>query len=312
MFLKYLINPKPSIIFFFIVFCIVFTIFPLINTEFTVFFNHKNISPIFLFLSAIIIPFFTSLGLNNMIYEKNVVRKENLVIGIIFILISSSFTNNIELWVSAFIMLFLFNFLIGSYQKELPFTQFYNSAFILSLITFLYPNLIYLAIIFIVSGINYNNMNWRIFFTLLLGLITPYIFYYMFVFILEKELEFPNFVNFSKINLLSIKDADDAFKVWIGIILLVMIFSFMELLLWLYKKSIKSRKTFMTIIWTFILSIIIAVCSGKDYLYFCLIPLAIIIGNYFVYTKNRKIANILFYMLVISSFYYKYMNTYNL
>jgi hypothetical protein len=35
-------------------------------------------------------------------------------------------------------------------------------------------------------------------------------------------------------------------------------------------------------------------------------PLCIIIGNYFTYTKNRKVANLLFLLLVLSSFYYKY------
>ena len=67
----------------------------------------------------------------------------------------------------------------------------------------------------------------------------------------------------------------------------------------------------MTIIWFFIISIIIAAYSNWEYFYFTKIPLAIIISNYFVYTKSRRIANILFSLLVISSFYYKYMIVFN-
>ena len=67
----------------------------------------------------------------------------------------------------------------------------------------------------------------------------------------------------------------------------------------------------MTIIWFFIISILVAIYSGWEYFYFPLMPLAIVIGNYFVYTKKRKIANILFSLLMISSFYFKYMIAFN-
>ena len=48
----------------------------------------------------------------------------------------------------------------------------------------------------------------------------------------------------------------------------------------------------MTIIWFFIVSILVAIYFGWDYFYFSLIPLSVIIGNYFVYTKKRKLAKI--------------------
>jgi len=310
MLLKTLINPKPSIILFFSVFCILFVFIPLIQFETTTIFNHSNLHPLIVLLIAIAAPFFLSTGLNNIIYEKNVIRKENIVISYVFILISSPFVNIVEAWVSSFALLFLFNFLIDSYQKDLPFSQFYNASIILGGLSFVYSNLIFLALLLIISGINYSNLNWRIIITILFGLLTPYLFYFVFVFLTETDFQIPTF-NLLQINLSIGEALHISKKIWIGILSVIILVSFIELFMWLYKKSIKSRRTFMTIIWFFVITLLIALYSNWEYFYFTLIPLSIIIGNYFVYTKNRLLANSLFLLLIISSLYYKYMIGFN-
>ena len=311
MFLRLLINPKPSIILFFIVFCILFALVPLIKFELNNVFLHSYFHPFIVLLMAISIPFLLSTGLNNIIYEKNIIRKENLVLAYVYILISTPFINTVEVWTSSFLLLFVFNFLAESYQKDLPFSQFYNASIILGFLTYFYPNLIFLILVLIINGINYSNINWRIIFTILLGLITPYLFYFVFIFISGGTVSFPAFFNLSKIYIPNIQEMHLSKIIWLTTLLFIMLFSFFELFSWLYKKSIKSRKTFMTIIWFFIITILIASYSGWHYFYFSLIPLAIIIGNYFVYSKKKKIASILFSLLMISSFYYRYMIIFN-
>jgi len=311
MFLKPLINPKPSIILFFIVFCVLFTVFPLIQFDLATVFSHPSLPPLIVLLLAITLPFFLSIGLSNIIYEKNIIRKENLVIAGVFILISPTFLNTVELWASSLLVLFLFNFLLESYQKDLPFSQFYNASMILGVLTFAYPNIICLVLVLIISGINYGNLNWRISFTIFLGLITPYLSCFVFVFVAEKSFVTPKFFAFSQNSFSAIQECPPSKAIWFAVLLLVITFSFFELFTWLYKKSIKSRRTFMTIVWFFIISFLIAAYSSWEYFYFSLLPLAIIIGNYFVYTKKRKIANVLFALLVISSFYYKYTIAFN-
>lgn len=307
MFLKHLINPKPSTLIFFIGFCILFACLPLLQFDVeSVFMNMKINSWIILPLS-IALPFFISMGLNNMIYEKNIIRKENLLISFIFILTSCSFTNTLQAWVGAFLLLFLFNYLLDSYQKELPFSQFYNASFLLAILTFIFPNSIYLIFIIVIAGINYSNLNFRIIITIILGLITPYLFYFIFSYISNIAFLMPQFFDFSQIKLSTVNYWHLSKKIWVATVIIILLFSFIEIFKWLYKKSIKSRRTFMTIIWFLIFSMIIALHSSWQYFYFTLIPISIIMGNYFVYTKNRKIANILFLLLVISSFYYKYM-----
>ena len=196
MFLKHLINPRPSIILLFFVFCVVFAVFPLLESELSILFKHLHLPPVVILFSGIIIPFFLSTGLNNLIYEKNIIRKENLVIGCVFILISCAFINTVKAWAASFLLLFLFNFLVESYQKDLPFSQFYNASIILGALTFIYPNLICLILLLIISSINYSGLNWRIIFTILLGLITPYLFYFVFVFVTETTSFIPEFFNF--------------------------------------------------------------------------------------------------------------------
>ena len=307
MFLKHLINPKPSTLIFFIGFCILFACLPLLQFDIENVFMNMKINSWIILLLSIALPFFISMGLNNMIYEKNIIRKENLLISFIFILTSCSFTNTLQAWLGAFILLFLFNYLLDSYQKELPFSQFYNASFLLAILTFIFPNSIYLIFIIVIAGINYSNLNFRIIITIILGLITPYLFYFVFSYISNIAFNIPQFFDFSKIKLSTVNYWHLSKKIWVATVMIILLFSFVEIFNWLYKKSIKSRRTFMTVIWFLIVSTIIALQSNWQYFYFTLIPVSIIMGNYFVYTKNRKIANILFLLLVISSFYYKYM-----
>ncbi len=311
MFLKRLINPKPSIILFFIVFYALFVLLPLIQFKADIVFYHAFLHPVIVLIIALTIPLFLSIGLNNMIYEKNIIQKENLVIGMVFVLISNPFINTVEAWSASFLLLFLFNFLMQSYQKDLPFSQFYNASMILGVLTFIYPNLIFLSLLLIISGINFSNLNWRIILTILLGLITPYIFYFVFTFLTDTHFSLPKFFKFSKNTFAIIHAEKLSIIIWEAALILITLFSFFELFMWLYKKSIKSRRAFMTIIWFFVISILIASYSGMEYFYFSILPLSIIIGNYFVYTKKRTIANILFSILIISSVYFKCMITFN-
>ena len=311
MFLKHLINPKPTIILFFVIFCVVFNIIPLINYDFNaIFITDKNSSYLVFFL-GLTLPFFQALGLNNLIYEKNIIKKDNLVIGFVFILIGSSFFNSVNEWGSSFILLFFLNFILESYQKDYPFSEFFNAALLLSIVSVSFPNTIYFSLLFLVSGINYTNNNWRTIFVVLLAMTIPYIFYFVYAFLSNSAFVIPEFTQFELIKHPKLIWNPSPLNIWLVVLSLIGFISIIELFRWLYKKSIKSRKSFLSIFAYFVISIIIALYSGYDYFFFTLTPLAVIIGNYFVYSKSRKIANILFVILVISSFYYKYLIAYN-
>ena len=306
MFLKHLINPKPKILLFFIVFFIVFCCIPLFQFSIQKVFYHEFAPTFITFLLAISIPSFHALGLNNLIYEKNIIRKENLIIGFVYLLICTPFTNTLTEWIVSFFLLFFLNYIFESYQKEYPFSQIFNALFILSILSFILPNILYLAILVIISGINYSNLNWRNLSIGIIGLITPYVFYFLYTIIFGKPFDFPKFTNLILISLSDISSISLPKLIWIFTLIITSCISFIELFKWLYKKSIRSRKSFLIIFFYFLLVFILLVFNGLQSWCFLMTPLCIVIGNYFTYTKNRKAANLLFLLLVLSSVYYKY------
>ena len=305
MFLKHLINPKPTIILFFIVFCVVFSCIPLLQLPIQEIFYHKWASPFIVLLLAILIPSFHALGLNNLIYEKNIIRKENLIIGFVYLLICTPFVNTLTEWFVSFLLLFFLNYIFESYQKEYPFSQIFNAVFILSILSFLLPNLLYLALLIIISGINYSNLNLRNVSVSCIGFITPYFFYFLYTVLFEKEFFLLEFTSLKLINIPETLPSLPAL-IWITLMVITSFIAFIELFKWLYKKSIRSRKSFLIIFSYFLLLFILLLFSGLQSWYFLMTPLCIVIGNYFTYTKNRKVANLLFLLLALSSFYYKY------
>ena len=283
-----------------------FSSIPLLQFSIPQVFFHKWISSAIVFLLAILLPSFHALGLNNLIYEKNIIRKENLVLGFVYLLICTPFTNTLIEWAVSFILLFVLNYIFDSYQKEYPFSQIFNAAFILSSLSFISPNLLYLTLLIIISGINYSNLKCRNLNVVCIGLITPYLFYFLYTILFEKAFVFAEFPSLKLINLPNINTIILPKLIWICILLITSIFAFVELFRWLYKKSIQSRKSFLIVFYYFILIFILTLFKGLNSWYFLMTPLCIIIGNYFTYTKNRRIANLLFLLLVLSSLYYKY------
>ncbi len=306
MFLKHLINPRPTIILFFIVFCFVFTCIPLLQFPSKLVFSHDWIPPFAILLLGLIIPSFHALGINNLIYEKNIIRKDNLVLGFVYLLICTPFTNTLSEWFASFFLLFFLNYIFETYQKEYPFSQIFNASFILSLLSFVFPEIAYLLILIMISGINYSNINWRNLTIACIGLITPYFFYFTYTFLFEKPYFLPSFEPLKLITFPTLSTIVLPKLIWLSILIIISLFSFIELFKWLYKKSIRSRKSFLIIFFYLILFLALLIFGSIQSWYFLMTPLCIIIGNYFTYTKGRKIANLLFLLLVISSFYYKY------
>jgi len=306
MFLKHLINPKPTIMLFFIVFSIVFSCIPLLQFPIQEVFYHEWASPFIVLLLGILIPSFHALGLNNLIYEKNIIRKDNLVLGFVYLLICTPFVNTLTEWAVSFLLLFFLNYIFESYQKEYPFSQIFNAFFILSILSFIFPNLLYLTLLIIISGSNYSNLNRRNLSISFIGLITPYFFCFLYAVLFEQAFVFPEFTGLKLINLPDINSITLPKLIWISILLITSFIAFIELFKWLYKKSIRSRKSFLIIFFYFLLLFILLLFSGIQSWCFLMTALCIVLGNYFTYTKNRKVANLLFLLLALSSFYYKY------
>ena len=306
MFLKHLINPRPTIILFFIIFCILFICLPLLNFPFELVFSHQWASPVFVCLLGFLIPAFNALGINNLIYEKNIIRKENLVLGFVFLLLCTPFVNTVSEWITSFFLLFFLNSILETYQKEHPFSHVFNAGVILSVFSFIFPNLLFLMLLILISGINYSNLNWRSLFISCIGIIVPYFFYFTYAYLFDKTFILPTFETLKIIKFHYLNDLNISKLIWLSILLLISFLSFIELFRWLYKKSIRSRKSFVIILFYFTLIMLLTIFGGLKSWYFLMTPLSVIIGNYFTYTQNKKIGNYLFLLFIISSLYCRY------
>ena len=307
MFLKHLINPRPTIILFFIVFCILFVAIPLLNYSLTPLFSHNWIPDYIVLITAIAIPSFHALGLNNLIYEKSIIRKDNLVIGFVYLLICTPFISTLTEWTVSFFLLFFLNYLLESYQRDYPFSQVFNASLILSILSFIAPNTAGLIILIIISGIYFSNLSWSSLATIIIGVSIPYLFYFTYCILTETNFIIPNFTAFYQLQLPTINSIAIPKLVWIIILSVISLVAFIELIAWLYKKSIRSRKSFFIIIFYLIITSIIALYSSTNSWYYIMTPLSVIIGNFFIYSRFKKPSNLLFILLVISSIYYRYM-----
>lgn len=306
MFLKHLINPNPSILLFFGFFSLIFVAIPLINFDIHVVFDHFYFPPIIVFFLSLVAPFFLSVGLNNLIYQKNILKKENILIGWVFVLLSAPITNNVKLWLPLFALLFMTKFLFSSYQKDRPFSQLYNASFILGIASFFYPSLAILLFLLVINTINYSNFSIRILIIVLLGFATPFLLSIIFSFLTNIDVPMPETSNLDRFDFSQFHHLHLSKLSWLIVLMIILLLSFNELFTWLYKKSIKSRKTFKTLIWFFFILIIISMFFGLEYLFFLLFPLSVIISNYFIYSKKRTLANVLFALLLVTSLSYRF------
>ena len=138
-----------------------------------------------------------------------------------------------------------------------------------------------------------------------IGLLTPYIFLWMYEFLMQESFYFPRLefeyskisINYSKLDFYEI--------IWYTTIFVIVIISLVEIFRWIYKKSVRSRESFIIILFYLIITIILFLFNERNFSYLIFIPLSILITNFFVYSKSTKIAEIIFILFVFSSIFYR-------
>ena len=303
MLLKRLKTTTPITIIFFIVFAVLFWCLPILNHSISDKYLHSFFSPLSIFILGFFLLLLHSIGLNNMIYEKDVIKKSSLVLAPVFLLLTTPFIFQIESWIISFLLLFFLNTLFTFYQKERPFSYAFNANFLIGCIAIFYADILLLYCLNIVTLLTFRNLNWRSFLISILGILLPFLFYWTYTFLFEISFTITlssrdiNLINFP--NMFTMGYAELSWYIIVGFILL---FSFLELLLWMNKKSIRSRKSFLLII-----SFLVICCFIKiDNSYFLIVtPLSIVLANFFVYSKRKRLTEILFFLFVLSSMYYR-------
>ena len=297
MIIEKLINSKTQTVIFFFIVSIIYLLLPLLklfelNSETIKIFN-------LIFSSATL--FFSSLYLTNIIFEKSIIKKNNIVVPIVFLALCMPLVNFNFLMIGNLILLISLNEVFNLYQKTNPFTNLFNCSFAISacmLIFNYYFGLFYILVPF--SLYIFGNNSWRSYFVSIIGLLCPIILFY--------------FLKFNGINLNYEKQLGISFlnihelKYWIILFFILCFFSTVELIVWINKKSSKSRRCFYVIFLYLVISISIFLFSrDSDFLLFSIAPISIIISNFFIYSRFRFISNLLLITFILNSLYNRFL-----
>ena len=306
MILKSLKNSHSYLIILFLLFSILFFIPSFFTLQFQSIENQFPFYSILLLLISATLTFFHSIGLNNLIYDKDVIKKPNFVLAFVFLLLNTTFVINHKMMLISFVLLFFLNYLLKLYKQKQPFALVFNAGILLSILSLYIPNILLLFPIIFISTLIFGNMDWRVITISILSLFTPYFFLWSYQIFTQTELYFPIFEFDFKLFNFSIEELELNQKIWFSVLLLVSLLSFFELFRWIYKKSIKSRESFTIIILYFIFSMFIFLFSEKEESVILIVtPLSIIISNYFVYHKKIRLSEFIFFLFLFSSIFYR-------
>ena len=308
MLLETLINPKPKTTVYFAVISCLFLAIP--SLEVSLIDSYSDFSyPYLIFFSSIFILLLHAFGLNNLIYNNNIIKKENLIIATVFISLNTFNIGMFKDIISSFLLLFFVNKLFESYQKEYPFNEVFICSLIISLLVIINSIMVLLLPLIVISALIFNFSNWRCYIVSLIGLSMPLLIYVIFMSLVGDEITPFKYVSIPIFSdniaeLLIFYKANS----WVAnIFILITIISLFEFFNWLYKKSIRSRKSFFILLSYLIIAIAIGIFGNEKNWYIILAPISVFIANYFTYTKKRNLANILFYVFIFTSLYYRCM-----
>ena len=306
MILKSLKNSHSYLIILFLLFSILFFIPSFFTLQFQSIENQFPFYSILLLLISATLTFFHSIGLNNLIYDKDIIKKPNFVLAFVFLLLNTTFVINHKMMLISFVLLFFLNYLLKLYKQKQPFALVFNAGILLSILSLYIPNILLLFPIIFISSLIFRNMDWRVITISILSLFTPYFFLWSYQIFTQTELYFPIFEFDFKLFNFNIEELELNQKIWFSVLLLVSLLSFFELFRWIYKKSIKSRESFTIIILYFIFSMFIFLFSEKEESVILIVtPLSIIISNYFVYHKKIRLSEFIFFLFLFSSIFYR-------
>lgn len=308
MLLETLINPKPKTTVYFAVISFLFLAIP--SLEVSLVNSYSEFSyPYLIFFSSIFILLLHAFGLNNLIYNNNIIKKENLIIATVFISLNTFNIGVFKDIISSFLLLFFVNKLFESYQKEYPFNEIFICSLIISLLVIINSIMVLLLPLIVISSLIFNFSNWRCYIVSLIGLSMPLLIYVIFMSLVGDEITPFKYVSVPTFSdniagLIIFYKANS----WVAnIFILITTISLFEFFNWLYKKSIRSRKSFFILLSYLIISIAIGIFGNEKNWYIVLAPISVFIANYFTYTKKRNLANILFYVFIFTSLYYRCM-----
>ena len=322
MLVKKLKTNKPSVYIAFFVFAVFFLITNIIfdnqpsiehnHPIFSFFGNFFIRNHIFSNVLLFVISLLIAMGWNNALSERGVFKNITIIPAFLFIIFSSVFTLS-SIWICVFILLFILNKLMLCFQNEKPYSLLFDCGFLIGLATIINPICIFFLTIIYVAIIVYSNITWRNLIIPFLGLILPFFFTGVYVFLFNKLDSLSNYYLHSLTFSYTPFNYSVPLLVWSIFILVLLLLSLNELSHWISMKSLRSRKAFY-IFFSYSVCAFLGFFFSQnswDYLLFFTLPFTVLVSNYFIFIKKEWWSECLFILIVICTIYFQLSTLFN-
>jgi hypothetical protein len=235
------------------------------------------------------------------------INERTFVPALIFIFITALLPQyqilNPALPASLFII-FALKRMLESYNKQGVAYNFFDVGILIGTGSLFYANLIWFGTLIFIGIAIFRSVNVKEISVSILGLIIPYIIMFGLYYMLNYDLN--NLLSLIFNNLFS--DAASfgfsTFEIAMLIFMsIVIIFSLAQILMFQGTTKIKSRKTFLLLIWTFFiaLSVYFFVPSAScEIIWILAIPSSYFIANYFIFSKRKILSEVLFCLFFLT------------
>ena len=239
--------------------------------------------------------------LNRLVSNQKMFLKPNYITGMTYILVTSlvsSFNTFSSTLLSATILISTLSFLSKLSNTQSPKKSIYNIGILLGISCFLFfPSILFLILMFMTLFIM-RPFRLAEVVILIMGTLTPFYFLYSFNYLVDLNLKrlFPD-LSF-KIPTIHMKQPEIAGLIFMSLLFCVGVY---YLQVNMNRLLVQSRKMWSALFFFLIISVLMIFMQGQHSVpdfNFIIIPFAVIIASFFVYTEKKFISSLVHWMLV--------------
>jgi hypothetical protein len=249
----------------------------------------------------------TGFYLNRLNSEYGFLKERTQLPALIFIVVNSAFILLQRLTPALFAgLLFLLAIekIFLSYRKENLSYNFFEASFIISLATFFYLPMLFLWPVIFIALVLLRPVIWREWVLSFMGLLLPFILFFSIQFIRLGEIESTYILLIDQFSIVpggfSINIAT---KIFLGFLVLFILLGSILIINTMQSRKIFSRKVFLYLFWIFLFSIgsfFVIENTSLEIILFASIPFSFLLSEYFLYRRNRRWKNGLFFLFLLS------------
>ena len=239
--------------------------------------------------------------INKSVIPSRVIKIPSYIISVIFIILSLPLIHlNIHWGATVSISILILNYteIINLSDSINIKKTVFKTGFFVGILCIIDYHFAWVYLINLISLLYYSQFNWKHFFIQLIGFIYPAGFLYS-LYLSNYSLPTNPFLLTTSFHQLDYYFYD--YKLFLVIILVVFIFSMIELYNNYYRKKENAKKAF-NLLFVFIIYFVLQsiLLNSIKFIHLLIIPSTIIMSNYLIYTKHKKFRTFLLGLLLIS------------